>query len=143
MNSFRIRSIYRRWLPMMLLLFWSTFMYAQGGLVTIKGKVVDGSSNEARINAGGNYDKNPEFSSWIGNPNFNYRPNNTNGRWDFFESTNWVDEGTRDYTTQQNHTVAISGDTKSINYMLSAKWYTKNGILKYGPDSNERWSLNC
>lgn len=100
-------------------------------------------NNEARINAGGNYDKNPEFSSWIGNPNFNYRPNNTNGRWDFFESTNWVDEGTRDYTTQQNHTVAISGGTKSINYMLSAKWYTKNGILKYGPDSNERWSLNA
>ena len=100
-------------------------------------------NNEARINAGGNYDKNPEFSSWVGNPNFNYRPNNTNGRWDFFESTNWVAEGTRDYTTQQNHTVAISGGTKNINYMLSAKWYTKSGILKYGPDSNERWSLNA
>lgn len=100
-------------------------------------------NNEARVNAGGNYDKNPEFSSWVGNPNFNYRPNNTNGRWDFFESTNWVAEGTRDYTTQQNHTVAISGGTKNINYMLSAKWYTKSGILKYGPDSNERWSLNA
>lgn len=100
-------------------------------------------NNEARVNAGGNYDKNPEFSSWVGNPNFNYRPNNTNGRWDFFESTNWVAEGTRDYTTQQNHTVSISGGTKSINYMLSAKWYDKNGILKYGPDSNERWSLNA
>lgn len=100
-------------------------------------------NNEARMNAGGNYDRNPEFSSWVGNPNFNYRPNNTNGRWDFFESTNWVAEGTRDYTTQQNHTVAISGGTKNINYMLSAKWYTKNGILKYGPDSNERWSLNA
>lgn len=100
-------------------------------------------NNEARINAGGNYDKNPEFSSWVGNPNFSYRPNNTNGRWDFFQSTNWVAEGTRDYTTQQNHTVSISGGTKAVNYMLSAKWYTKNGILKYGPDSNERWSLNA
>lgn len=100
-------------------------------------------NNEARINAGGNYDKNPEFSSWIGNPNFSYRPNNNNSRWDFFQSTNWVAEGTRDYTTQQNHTVSISGGTKAVNYMLSAKWYTKNGILKYGPDSNERWSLNA
>ncbi len=100
-------------------------------------------NNEARVNAGGNYDKNPEFSSWIGNPNFNYRPNNTNGRWDFFESTNWVAEGTRDYTTQQNHTVSVSGGTKTVNYMLSAKWYDKSGILKYGPDSNERWSLNA
>ena len=100
-------------------------------------------NNEARINAGGNYDKNPEFSSWVGNPNFSYRPNNTNSRWDFFESTNWVAEGTRDYTTQQNHTVSISGGNKAVNYMLSAKWYTKNGILKYGPDSNERWSLNA
>lgn len=100
-------------------------------------------NNEGRVNAGGGPDKNLEFSSWVGNPNFNYRPNNNNGRWDFFQSTNWVAEGTKDYTTQQNHTVSVSGGTKAVNYMLSAKWYTKDGILKYGPDSNERWSLNA
>ena len=29
-----------------------------------------------------------------------------------------------------------------MNYMVSGKYYTKNGLLRYGPDANERWSLN-
>ncbi len=75
------------------------------------------------------------------NPNFNYRPNNTNGRWDFFQSTNWVNEGTRDYTVSQSHNVSINGGKKELNYLVSAGYYTKNGILKYGPDSNDRYNL--
>lgn len=99
--------------------------------------------NQGRLNNAGKAEWNEEQSSWVGNPNFNYRPNNSNGRWDLFEATNWVDEGTRDYTTQQNHTVSVSGGTKKINYMFSGKYYTKNGLLRYGPDANERWSLNA
>ena len=97
--------------------------------------------NESRRQANGNPEWNPEQSSWVGNPNFNYRPNNTNGRWDYFSSTNWVEEGTRDYTTQQSHNVSLSGGKKVLNYLLSAGYYTKNGILKYGPDSNDRYNL--
>ena len=98
--------------------------------------------NIGRMNNGGKVEWNDEQSGWVGNPNFNYRPNNSNGRWDLFEATNWVEEGTRDFTTQQNHTVAVSGGTKNLNYMVSGKYYTKNGLLRYGPDANERWSLN-
>ncbi|WP_300901841.1 TonB-dependent receptor [uncultured Bacteroides sp.] len=97
--------------------------------------------NESRRQANGNPEWNPEQSSWVGNPNFNYRPNNTNGRWDLFQSTNWVAEGTRDFTTQQSHNVSLSGGKKELNYLLSAGYYTKNGILKYGPDSNDRYNL--
>lgn len=28
-----------------------------------------------------------------------------------------------------------------MNYMLSASYYTKDGLLKYGPDSNDRYNL--
>lgn len=98
--------------------------------------------NIGRMNNSGKVEWNEEQSGWVGNPNFNYRPNNSNGRWDLFEATNWVEEGTRDFTTQQNHTVAVSGGTKNLNYMVSGKYYTKNGLLRYGPDANERWSLN-
>jgi len=97
--------------------------------------------NEARLQAGGGTDGSLEFASWIGNPNFNYRPNNTNGRWELFESTNWVAEGTRKYTFQQSHNVSITGGNKSTNYLVSGGYFSKNGILKYGPDKNERYNV--
>jgi TonB-linked SusC/RagA family outer membrane protein len=97
--------------------------------------------NESRRQANGTPEWSPEQSSWVGNPNFNYRPNYTNGRWDMFQSTNWVAEGTRDYTSQQSHNVSVSGGKKELNYLLSAGYYTKDGILKYGPDSNDRYNI--
>jgi len=97
--------------------------------------------NLSRVNDTGNPEWNSELSSWVANPNFNYRPNNSNGRWDFYQATNWVEEGTRDYTTQQNHSVSVSGGAEKMNYLVSANYFTKNGILKYGPDSNERYNL--
>lgn len=97
--------------------------------------------NESRVQANGKVEWNPEQSSWVGNPNFNYRPNNTNGRWDFFQATNWVEEGTKDYTTQQSHNVSVTGGNKSTNYLISAGYYTKDGLLKYGPDNNDRYNL--
>ncbi len=97
--------------------------------------------NESRVQTGANAEWNPEISSWVGNPNFNYRPNNTNGRWDLFQSTNWVAEGTRKYTFQQSHNVSLSGGNASTNYLVSAGYFSKNGILKYGPDKNERFNV--
>lgn len=97
--------------------------------------------NESRRQEKGTPEWNPEQSSWVGNPNFNYRPNHGNGRWDLFESTNWVKEGTRKYTTQQSHSVSITGGKKELNYLFSAGYYTKDGILKYGPDGNDRYNF--
>ena len=99
--------------------------------------------NESRIQANGKPEWNAEQSSWVGNPNFNYRPNLANGRWDYFQATNWIDEGSRDYMTQQSHSVSINGGKKELNYMISANYYTKQGILKYGPDKNNRVNLRA
>lgn len=96
--------------------------------------------NESRIQEKGTPEWNEERSSWVANPNFNYRPN-TNGRWEYFEATNWIDEGTRDFTTQQSHNVSISGGSKQLNYLVSAGYFQKNGFLKYGPDKNDRYNL--
>mgnify|MGYP002533945014 FL=1 len=97
--------------------------------------------NESRIQANGTPEWSPEQTSWVGNPNFNFRPNNTNGRWDFFQATNWVEEGTKDFTTQQNHSVSVTGGKKELTYLVSAGYYTKNGLLKYGPDGNDRYNI--
>ena len=99
--------------------------------------------NEGRLNQGGKTEWNPEQSGWVGNPNFNYRPNNTNGRWDQFSATNWVAEGTKNHTDQTNHSVSVSGGTKDINYLVSANYYYKNGMLKYGKNDNTRVNLHA
>lgn len=97
--------------------------------------------NESRLQTGANAEWNPEISSWVGNPNFNYRPNNTNGRWDLFESTNWVAEGTKKHTFQTSHSISVSGGNNNTNYMVSGGYFSKEGFLKYGPDKNERYNF--
>lgn len=97
--------------------------------------------NIGRINASGSPEWNPEQSSWVANPNFNYRPNISKGRWDYFSATNWVEEGTKDVTSQQSHSVSIKGGTDQMNYMISSGYYTKDGLLKYGPDDYDRYNL--
>ena len=97
--------------------------------------------NESRLQTGANAEWNPEISSWVGNPNFNFRPNNTNGRWDLFQSTNWVAEGTKKHTFQTSHSVSVSGGSKNTNYMISGGFFSKEGFLKYGPDKNQRYNF--
>jgi TonB-linked SusC/RagA family outer membrane protein len=89
--------------------------------------------------ATGNPEQSGEQTSWIGNPNFNYRPNGT--RWEIFQSTNWMNEGLNDYGTQQDHSVAVSGGSEKTRYYLSGGFFRKDGILKYGPDGNSRTNL--
>ena len=98
--------------------------------------------DQSRLAATGKTEWTAEKASWVGNPNFNYRTL-SNGRWDYFGATNWVAEGTKDFTTQQNHSLSVSGGSKAMNYMLSANFFTKNGLLKYGPDSNDRYNLHA
>jgi TonB-linked SusC/RagA family outer membrane protein len=98
--------------------------------------------NESRLQATGKVEWSAEKSSWVGNPNFNYRPLK-NGRWDLFEATNWIDEGLKDVTHQMSHSVSVSGGTKAVSYMFSANIFTKDGLIKYGPDDNRRTSLNA
>ena len=96
--------------------------------------------NQSRVNQGSGPEWNAEKSSWVDNPNFNYRPLG-NGRWDLFDSVDWLGEGIKNHTLQHNHSVSVSGGTKKMNYMLSANYYYKNGLLKYGPDDYERYNL--
>ncbi|MBP5277168.1 MAG: TonB-dependent receptor, partial [Prevotella sp.] len=99
--------------------------------------------NIGRYNAGGAYEWNKEKTTWVANPNFNYYPNNNNGRWEQFTATNWVDEGTRDYAGQTNHSLSVSGGSKSINYFLSGNYFHKDGMLKFAKNDNTRVNLHA
>ena len=99
--------------------------------------------NLGRYNQGGSYEWNKEKTTWVANPNFNYYPNNNNGRWEQFTATNWVDEGTKDHSDQTNHSLSVSGGTKSINYLVSGNYFYKNGMLKYTDNANTRINLHA
>ena len=99
--------------------------------------------NLGRYNQGGSYEWNKEKTTWVANPNFNYYPNNNNGRWEQFTATNCVDEGTKDYSDQTNHSVSVSGGTKSVHYLVSGNFFYKNGMLKYTYNSNTRVNLHA
>ncbi|MBR5716569.1 MAG: TonB-dependent receptor [Bacteroidales bacterium] len=99
--------------------------------------------NIGRYNAGGSYEWNKEKTTWVANPNFNYYPNNNNGRWEQFTATNWVDEGTKDWAGQTNHSISVSGGSKNINYLISGNYYFKDGMLKYAKNNNTRVNLHA
>ena len=100
---------------------------------------INASVNPTTGVATGNAELDAERSSWVGNPNYNYRPNGS--RWEIFQSTNWMDEGLDNYGTQQDHSVSVSGGNEKTRYYLSGGFFAKEGILKYGPDGNRRTNL--
>ncbi|MDR1371102.1 MAG: TonB-dependent receptor [Dysgonamonadaceae bacterium] len=97
--------------------------------------------NSARNADRGAPEQNAEQTSWVSNPNYNYYPNGT--RWTFHGNTNWLDEGTKDYTMQQNHAASVSGGHGNTRYYVSLGYHNKNGMLKYGPDDYSRYNLRA
>jgi len=94
--------------------------------------------DEARLNATGTAEFNQEQYEWLKNPNFTYRQNPTQDRWEYYGNNNWVIEGMDRINHQQNHSLSISGGEQRLNYLLSYAYYKRDGVLRFGPDDNQR-----
>ena len=97
--------------------------------------------DEARLNATGAPEFNAEQYEWLRNPNFTYKPNPTQDRWEYYDNNNWVKEGMDKINHQQNHSLSISGGEQKLNYLLSGSYFKRDGVLRYGPDDNTRVNL--
>ncbi|SOD12353.1 SusC/RagA family TonB-linked outer membrane protein [Pedobacter xixiisoli] len=97
--------------------------------------------DEARFNATGAREFTPEQIEWLKNPNFNYRPNLTSNRWEYFDNTDWIKAGMSTVNHSQNHSLSVGGGTKELNYLLSGGFQNSDGVLRYGPDDNSRYNL--
>lgn len=97
--------------------------------------------NEARVNSTGNPEFTEEQIEWLKNPNFSVRPNPTQDRWEFFGNNNWIKEGMNKYSSMHNHNLSISGGSENVVYNVSGGYYQRDGVLRYGPDDNERYTL--
>jgi len=98
--------------------------------------------NEARFNATGVAEFTPEQIQWLKNPNFNVRPNIAGqARWDYYDNVNWIQEGMNKYNPSKNYTFSLTQGTSKLNYLLSGGYYSRRGVLKYGPDDDKRYNL--
>ena len=97
--------------------------------------------DEARLNATGAAEFNQEQYEWLRNPNFTYRQNPTQDRWEYFGNNNWVKEGMDRVNHQQNHSFSVGGGQQALNYLFSAAYFKRDGVLKFGPDDNNRTNL--
>lgn len=97
--------------------------------------------DEARLNATGAAEFTAEQIEWLQNPNFNYRPNPTADRWEYYGNNNWVKEGMDRINHMQNHSLSVGGGQGKLNYLLSGGYYKRDGVLRYGPDDNSRYNL--
>jgi len=97
--------------------------------------------DEARLNATGAKEYTDEQIEWLKNPNFNYRPNLTSDRWEYFDNTDWIKEGMNKVNPSQNYALSVGGGKQELNYLLSAGYYKRDGVMKFGPDDNSRNNL--
>ncbi|RZM18698.1 MAG: SusC/RagA family TonB-linked outer membrane protein, partial [Pedobacter sp.] len=97
--------------------------------------------DEARFNATGAREFTAEQIEWLKNPNFDYRPNLTADRWEYFDNTNWIKEGMDKVNPAQNYSLSVGAGKQELNYLLSAGYYKRQGVLRYGPDNNARTNL--
>lgn len=97
--------------------------------------------DEARLNATGNPEFTEEQREWLMNPNFSYRPNPTQDRWEYFGNNNWIKEGMNKYSDMHNHNLSLGGGGEKVTYNVSGGYYNRSGVLRYGPDDNSRYTL--
>ncbi|SEL74211.1 SusC/RagA family TonB-linked outer membrane protein [Parapedobacter koreensis] len=99
--------------------------------------------DESRFNATGTPEFSEEQIEWLKNPNFSYRPNPAQDRWEYFDNNNWLKEGMDKVNTMQNYSLSVGGGTDRLNYLVSGSYYQRDGVLRYGPDDNSRYNLKA
>ena len=84
-----------------------------------------------------------DFSEWLANPNYmrDIHPSAINRYQSAIGNSNWLVEGLRTHTSSQRHALSIRGGHGKTTYFISGGYYTQHGLLKYGPDSNDRYNL--
>ncbi|MGQ7871036.1 TonB-dependent receptor [Sunxiuqinia sp. sy24] len=98
--------------------------------------------NISRENAGLAANWKPEDIDKINDPNIWYEadPNKPNA-WKWFGDNNYVDLMINEDVPQQNHNISVSGGQEKLSYRVSTTYFQKQGLLKYGNDDNQRYSM--
>jgi len=68
------------------------------------------------------------------------------GKWNYdytYANVNWLKEYYRSTSPAQEQNVSVSGGTDKINYYLSGNYLNQDGFMRYGQDTEDRYSLTA
>ena len=66
---------------------------------------------------------------------------NPGGSYSYFGNTDWVSEAYKKAGFSTTHSVDISGKTDKVNYFISAGYNFTDGMIKYGTDKFNRYTI--
>lgn len=57
-------------------------------------------------------------------------------------NTDWFDAMYKDVVARQQHNISLSGKQNKVKYFLSGSFFDQDGIMEYGDDEYQRYTLN-
>lgn len=107
--------------------------------------------NEASVNAGLQKVWTDEQIGWMkgegletlnpDHPGARWRVNPKNANaWEFYDNVDFIKELTRAYSPTQTHNLTVKGGDEKNVYMFSLGYYDRQGMMKEGPDKNNRYN---
>lgn len=67
--------------------------------------------------------------------------NSSNGNYVYYGNTDWLNELYAKNMPAMDQSLSVSGGDNKVNYLLSGKFYTQDGIFKYNPDKFDKYNL--
>ena len=66
-----------------------------------------------------------------------------NGNYSYYGMTNWYRELYRPYNMSTSHSVSVQGGREGVDYYISGRYFTQNGIYKVGEENLDKYNLRA
>ena len=72
---------------------------------------------------------------------------NSQGKWNMYAganaNTNWFKEVYRDWAPSHEHNLSVSGGSDKVTYRVSGSFMNQNGLIRYGKDKFNRYTMDA
>ncbi len=66
-----------------------------------------------------------------------------NGNYSYYGSTNWLAETYKRFNMSTSHSVSVQGGREGVNFYVSGRYYTQDGIYKVGEENYNKYNLRA
>lgn len=67
----------------------------------------------------------------------------SDGLYRYFGNTDWLDLIEKRYMVSQENTISFSGGSDRVDYLISGRYYTQDGIFRHNSDEYNRYNLRA